>query len=250
MNKRIIALFCSLVAVVVIIVVMAITFTVGEVSVETTANIELNSKEKSDIIYDSKIVEHSSVFSLDEKIAISNIELCNPQLKVLSIERIFPNKVRINITKRVPILSLQLKDGTFALVDRELKVVQIVDTIEEAYISPIIGINLDTIQSGAFITTIDWLKSIIQSAEELSFVNERFSTFITSVEYQAFASEEKPNLIILKTNTGVSFAINENQGKDAFNYFYTHYMTLKENQKNSGYIVINENQITWVASLI
>ena len=80
-----------------------------------------------------------------------------------------------------------------------------------------------------------WLKPIISSAEDLSFVNERFSTLITKIERVTY--EDLENQTLLTTNTGVVFVIDDNLGTDAFNSFYTYYINEKNvTNQDHGYI--------------
>lgn len=234
MNKKLVILLSCLAVIVVIVICMSIAFTIDEVNVKTTNGLTIDEEVINDIILDSGIVAHSSIFGLEESTAISNIEKMHPELKVISIERKFPNDVYINISKRIPILSVAISDGSFALLDRELKVVEIVSEVEGAYITPITGISVNQIQKGSFVE-FEWLKPIISSAEDLSFVNERFSTLITKIERVTY--EDLENQTLLTTNTGVVFVIDDNLGTDAFNSFYTYYINEKNvTNQDHGYI--------------
>lgn len=251
MNRKLVTLLSCLAVVVIIVICMSIAFTINGVSVNTTNGLSMTEEEINEIYLDSGIVKHSSIFGLDEDISISNIEMLHPDLKVISIERKFPNKVVINITKRIPIIAVSITDGTYALLDRELKVVEIVNEIEDKYISYISGIKINTIQKGSFVEDFDWLENIVSSAEKLSFVNRRFSSFIVKIEREIYTEVEN-NKTLLTTNTGVVFVIDDVLGSDAFNYFYTNYMQRSDLEKSTGYIKYNadEKKLVYSNSLI
>ena len=151
MNKKLVILLSCLAVIVVIVICMSIAFTIDEVNVKTTNGLTIDEEVINDIILDSGIVAHSSIFGLEESTAISNIEKMHPELKGISIERKFPNDVYINISKRIPILSVAISDGSFALLDRELKVVEIVSEVEGAYITAIAGISVNQIQKVSYV---------------------------------------------------------------------------------------------------
>ena len=194
----------------------------------------------------------SSIFSVDESIVVRNIELAHPSYKVISVERKFPNTVCVNLTNRTPVYSMNIYDGTHALVDRELKIVDIVESDENVnYITRISGYELkNTVQKGGFLN-INFLREITAEAEKLSFVNQRMSSFIPSIEYSNVDNDV--NNILLKTNTGVILVIKEVQGSMGtyFNYAYTKYYTeLTEHQKTTGYVYLTDENIwTWSNTL-
>ena len=95
---------------------------------------------------------------------------------------------------------------------------------------------------------MNWLSSLIQEAERLSYINARFTTFIKQIEYRV---TENGNLVLFKTNKGVSLVTYDT--KDflvMFNAAYTYYMEqLPENNKSNGYVVLADSAWTWVDSI-
>ena len=146
-----------------------------------------------------------------------------------------------------------MQDGTYAVLDRELKVVDIVDDYSNiTYVTPIIGYTLSGAQKGGFLTGINFLSEITSEAENLSFVNQRFSCYIPSIEYLKEDNNEV-NKILLKTNTGVTLVIKEVPGSMGtfFNYAYTkYYNELTENQRSTGYVYLTDDNVwTWSSTL-
>ncbi|MBE5762742.1 MAG: FtsQ-type POTRA domain-containing protein [Clostridiales bacterium] len=252
MNKKLIGVIIGVSALVVLIIVLAVTFTIRNVVIDTTSTLSLTSEQQQELISDSGIKMKSSIFSVDESIVVRNIELAHPSYKVISVERKFPNTVCVNLTNRTPVYSMNIYDGTHALVDRELKIVDIVESDENVnYITRISGYELkNTVQKGGFLN-INFLREITAEAEKLSFVNQRMSSFIPSIEYSNV--DNNVNNILLKTNTGVILVIKEVQGSMGtyFNYAYTKYYTeLTEHQKTTGYVYLTDENIwTWSNTL-
>ncbi|MEG2675690.1 MAG: FtsQ-type POTRA domain-containing protein [Clostridia bacterium] len=246
MNKRIVGIFCGLLAVVVLVVLCCVIFVVGSVSVQTTAELELSAEMNAKILQDSNIVKYSSIFGISEEKAIENIEKNNPMLKVVLIERKFPNKVVINVATRVEMLAIAMENGKFAILDRELKILEIVDVLDSKKILSRVEnfVIPQDAQVGTFVENASWLKKVILGAERISFLNQRFAVFFPKMEYQ----EKK---IILHTNSGVKFAINSANSDDIstlISYAYS-FFTEKAMDKNSGYIVLQDKGWTWLPKI-
>ena len=243
MNKKAVVSLIVIFTVIALIVITSLLFMVNSITVEATSDLHLTASEEAEIVEDSKIVLHSNMFSLAENIAISYIELSHPYIKVISIERKFPSKVCINVSKRTPVLAMPLTDGTYALLDRELKVLELVPEVEYPYVTIISGTSISTPQLGAFCDDrLGWLSNIVTEAEGLSFVNARFATLIPSITFEE-ASEGNLGKIYLQINTGVTFVLENNTLAlgDYFNYAYTKYMKLNDLEKSSGYIIVQNN---------
>jgi len=241
MNKKAVVSLIVIFTVIALIVIISLLFMVNSITVEATSDLHLTASEEAEIIEDSKIVLHSNMFSLAEDVAISNIESLHPYVKVISIERKFPSKVSINVSKRTPEFAMPLTDGSYALLDRELKVLELVTEVKYPYVTIISGTLIDTVQLGAF-CKIAWLSNIVTEAEGLSFVNARFATLIPSITFEE-ASEGNLGKIYLQINTGVTFVLENNTLAlgDYFNYAYTKYMKLNDLEKSSGYIIVQNN---------
>ncbi len=247
MNKKLLGVIIGVVAIVVIVVVLGVTFVTRHVTIDTTSTLSLTDEEIKLLASESGIQLKASILSVDEAIVINNIETRHPSLKVISVERKFPDTVCVNITNRTPVYSIKVKDGTYAILDRELKVVNVVENLDDiSYITKITGYELSGVQAGG-IMDIKFLSEITDEAENLSFVNQRMSSFIPSIEY--LKVDNGINNIMLKTNTGVVLVIKEvtNSMGSFFNYAYTkYYNELTKNQRSTGYVYLtDENVWTW-----
>ncbi|MDE5654762.1 MAG: FtsQ-type POTRA domain-containing protein, partial [Clostridia bacterium] len=96
MRKRLWVILGIIVGIAVISVMAYCVFSIGKIDVNTTVDIAvLSQEEKDEIIALSGIKKGKNIFAIDEDIAIENIEKSLPTLKVISIERTFPNGVYI-----------------------------------------------------------------------------------------------------------------------------------------------------------
>ncbi|MGN0771166.1 MAG: FtsQ-type POTRA domain-containing protein [Christensenellales bacterium] len=233
MNKRLIITFVSLAAVVLLVVLSCVIFIVGDVQVETTAGLTLTDEQKAAIVSDSKIAKFSSIFSISEEKAAANIESKHPALKVVVIERKAPNKVVINMTSRTGIIAVATEGG-YAVLDRDLKCVEIASDIDGKFYSLTEGIDVVGVQPGDFVDN-DKIVAMIRGAEEVSFVGARFAAFFVKVSVSG-------SYVELTTNTGVIFRLNasDNIGtlvKQCYNY----YLNFTDNsQKQAGYIYLSQ----------
>jgi len=252
MNKKLLGVIIGVVAVVAIIIVLGVTFIIRHVTIDTTSTLSLTDEQIAVIASDSGIVVKSSILSVDEQTVIKNIENKYPSYKVVSVERKFPDTVCINITNRTPVYVMAIQDGSYALIDRELKIVDIVDEISElTYVTKISGYTLNSVQKGGFLN-IGFLSEITDEAENVSFVNQRMASFIPSIEYSKVNNDV--NNILLKTNTGVILVIKEVSGQmgSFFNYAYTkYYNELTDNQRSTGYVYLTTDNVwTWSTTLV
>lgn len=214
MNKRLIIIFVCLALFVLTLVVGAVVFTVNDV------DILLNSQEnvafdKAKILNISGIKKGQSVFTINSDKASANIEKQFPELKVIKIERSFPNKVRIHLDTRKAILKMKISNSdSYAVLDRELKIINIVNNDSEMYgEDKVVIINGYSYQGGNdalgnFINDnnndINALKKIISTLETLkpvNVVNERFSATFDNIDII------QGKCISLKTAFGCSLVI-------------------------------------------
>lgn len=146
-----------------LVVLVSAVFTVQSISVNwhTKPNV-LTVENNDNIISSSKIKQKSSVFTLKKKDYIASIEKNNSYVKVDSIEVQFPNKVVIHVSEREPYYYLNIGVGEYAILDEDLKVLELTNDLN-AYINKFgispIEMNIDstmianlTIGSGDFLS--------------------------------------------------------------------------------------------------
>lgn len=201
MNKRVIGIFAALAALALIAVVLGVVFVIGDVEVQPDVSFALSAEESAKIVNDSKIVVRGSIFSLDEQIAKDNVERNNPTIKVTDIVRKAPNKVCINVTRRVAVYAAATADGKYATIDGDLKIVEVIDTLrDDAFLCVIGGLTLADPHSGETLEGYDFLKDVYRAARGMSFKDKRFGTFFPTVRKDGGQA-------MLTTNTGVTLCV-------------------------------------------
>ena len=177
MRKRLWIILGIVVAIAFIAVMSYCVFSIGKIDVDTTVDMAVMTKEeKSEIIEISGIRKGKNIFAIDENIAKSNIELSMPTLKVISIERAFPNIVYIHVTRRTPVFWMLLDGGKYAILDRELKIIEISDVYDTS-LTQIVGVKAESVALGEILPDSKVLLNLIKGAETNSFINARFSAF-------------------------------------------------------------------------
>ena len=240
MHKRLWVILAVIASAVVLAVVLGTLFSIGGVDVNTTNDITLSAEQKSEIIELSQIKKGKNIFSVDEGIAINNIELNQPSLKVISIERKFPNKVVIYVTDRTAIFSCRTEDGRYAILDRELKVIAFSNG-EMPSLTKLTGLEGENFELGQVVDYKSGLLiKMIRGAERCSFINERFYTFFPKMD----VSEET---ISLTTNSGVVMQIPVSSNIDesiigCYNFYLQKTSTVG---KSSGFIRLKDNGWKW-----
>lgn len=208
-------MFAAIAAVIVIVVVCCVLFMVGAVEVETVIGLSLTDEEEKKIIAVSGISSGQSVFSVDESAAANAIEKAFPTLGVVTIERVFPNKVDIKITSRTGVAAVAIADSeSVAVVDRDLKIVGIAnfDEVEQKSLTLVEGYIVsgsDEQLLGAFLAAdkAGWLDELIDGAEQCRLTGVRLGEFAPRVVYVAAAEGEGAGTLTVVTQSGCDIII-------------------------------------------
>lgn len=120
-NKRLTIILIIFTVFVLVICLTSALFMLNSVSVNflSTATIFVNRQQ--DIIDSGQFDYGKNVLFLNKKKYIQNLELNNPYLKVINIETIFPNKLKINCIERAQLFYVEYGENIFAL-DEDFKV--------------------------------------------------------------------------------------------------------------------------------
>ena len=249
MNKRLIGLFVAVAAVVVIVVVCCVMFVIDDVTVTAVSGMQLSDEEASSIVADSGIEKGSGIFSVDESAAINAIEKNNPAIRVIAVERVFPNDVDIRVARRTGVVAIPI-DGSdrYAVVDRDLKIVSIaypdgVDSL--AVVDNFIVAGDDETLLGSFLTesAAGWLGQVIEGAEMSYLVQTRFGKMFPSVRYRP-----EENRVILVTVKGCAVEIPlDGDIATMFNYAWNYYSdhVSGTERENGGRIVLDAQSGGW-----
>ena len=237
MNKRLIIVFSSIAVIVLTLVIGAIIFTVSDIKVLVPGDVN-QTIDMTGVLNVSGIERGTSIFTVDEKGATAKIEKEYPTAKVVKIERFLPNKIRINIVVRVPILAMKVTDtGKHVLLDREMKIIEVVDssTVGELEIVNVVGeeLAIDNIDN------VDTLAGSFISTENLMFKQAIMDTVLaletygnTNERLYAFADEIVVNsskgYLHVKTNVGAKLVVRINAGKTTAEQMTVLYKKLDE----------------------
>ncbi len=251
MNKRLIAIFASLAAVVVLVVLSCVIFIIGDVTVRLSVGMESSPELREKIIQDSKIAKYSSIFGLSEEKATANIESANPSIRVLDIERKAPNVVQINVAYRTPMLCALTREGVYALLDRDLKVIRIVDAPQtQDWGSRWNGVTLQDAREGVFIAEYDWLKALLGAAEQVGLSKQRFGAFIVELHTDETTA-------YLLTNTGATLCVYKNadaaQAAQLLRGAYNAYLNAQgetAHRRDGGYWRLGAAGWEWTPALV
>ena len=248
MRKRLWIILGVIVGVAFIAIMAYCVFSIGKVDVNSTVDIAvLSQEEKDEIIALSGIKKGKNIFAIDEDIAIKNIELSIPTLKVISIERTFPNGVFIYVTRRTPVFYLALSGGQYAILDRELKIIAIQDDYD-ASLTQLVGVSVDGVKLGEVLPDSKMLATLIKGAERCSFINARFSAFYRKVSVEI---TEESAYVYLTSNTGVIFQlpVSSNIDESVVGSYSYYFDGASEKGKSEGYIYLDKHGWYWKETL-
>lgn len=204
----------SLAVAALIVILGATVFLVRDIDVSFGEGIDIDLKE--DIVAASGLKRNQNILFIKEKNAAAAIQSAYPYLKVTNIERRFPHDVIIFVAKRNPIIKIQLDDGNFALLDREMFVVEKVSKERLDNLEPSYGgfsgvsytISADEVKEGAVLSPkakepyIAFTQNIVAAFEMVGIFERAFCQF---VDYVKFNNLSGLCSIEIKTKSGVSF---------------------------------------------
>ncbi|HPD02197.1 MAG TPA: FtsQ-type POTRA domain-containing protein [Eubacteriales bacterium] len=212
MNKRLITLLIFLAVTVVVVILNFTVFTVSSVEVKFAG--EGGHISEDEILEAAAIKPANNIFTISEHLVVSRIQSKLPSVKVINIERVFPNKIIIHVAVRHPVLAFKaVGTDTFALVDREFCVVEVLESSalaqSETEDGPITKTNVEISSENlkAGINLIDTqrseiiiLQNIVAAFENLEIYGGAFSAFVSEINLDA----EK---LTVSTRSGVAFEI-------------------------------------------
>ena len=263
-SKLFIGLFIALILIVITIVLLACTvFVVREVSVVSDVSSYLVNDE--DIVESSGLTVGRSIITISKDKVKSSIEKDNPYVEVLSIRRVFPNKVIINVTVRRETMLISSSTGsTYAVVDLSMKVLDVIPSteIETVNATVVTGLTFDEPEQGAqsLIGTIldfdaplyeDILREIADFTVNYDLQGQSFSAFFKELSFSSDGA-----IVFIRTNKGVSLVLDKSLPNSIYDqmYFAMYYYTTSKDvniDRTRGYIAYNKAKgaYDWIESL-
>lgn len=125
MSRRLTIIFIVIILIAAVIILSSPVFSVKEINTTYPLTDKFTSQ---DIISSVNSLYNKNIFTVSESKASALIEKAVPYVKVLDIERKFPNQVLIKTTLRVGIIVLPVTNtNDFIIIDEELKILERVD---------------------------------------------------------------------------------------------------------------------------
>lgn len=245
-NGRVIAFFAVVLLIVIIIVLNVTLFTINDITVLNKVYSDLIVED--DIIESSNIEYGSNIFVLSERKTIADIELENPYIKVTSIERKFPNKVIIHVTVRTPVMTIPINGSEdYALLDSNLKILELCDVYSNLYSAStkVTGILVEEPIIGSTLALTNSFNTALSTIGYIAY-NENLDgvAFLTFFESISFNENEKNNVRV-KINSGVTFAITNNDYvEEQLRYCLEKYRLTDElsSERKSGYFYFTNDE--------
>ncbi len=252
MNKRLVILFVFLIIFIVLIVLASTVFVVTDINVNSDMGDSWY--VASDIIDISDIEEKKSIFAINENEITENIQETYPNIRVVSIERKFPNKVVLHITLRVPIISVAIEgESDYLITDWECSIIDVVSSTSQLYINStkIVGIeaesqlvNPNQSSNGDTNSLFDSISAIAAAAATFGLADDYFCTFFEDI------TVVDSNYLYAQTNAGVTFVFIsgiDTTISEQFNPVYTLFSSLELNnaRRMGGYYYFNFELSAW-----
>ena len=147
-----------------IVVLSSAIFALNSASINFLESPQKLQGKEEQIIESANFSYGSNVLFLGKTGYINAIEKANPYVKVVNIETVFPNKFVIHCIERQEVFAVQQKNGTYAIIDEELKVLktqnEFLNTTTNAILLTNIG-EIDNYEEGDFINLNERQKSLV-----------------------------------------------------------------------------------------
>lgn len=256
MNKRMVTLCVGFALIAIVLILNGTVFSVNQISVQfdqaQTAEEQLSLSEE--VINASGLKEGKNVFIVSESTMVRNIQTAVPSVRVLGIERVFPNKIVIYASKRIAVMAIPFKQGqqnnySYAVVDCDMVVLSIKDKLPEGLAS-VSGFELVgnyNIQPGnvldlAFGEEIFYLQNISMSFQYAGLTPDEIVAFISDVTFA-------DNILHIKARSGVDIILGSVRDlsteviKERIKKVYQWYKSYDESSPEilGGYVVYNPN---------
>ena len=184
-NKRLIILFSILLSIAIIVIFGSIIFSVSTI---TTFGYNINVYDEGQAlsreILDAANIQGRSIFLLNDDRIIAEIEEAVPQIQVVNIERLFPNRVKINFVKMYNYFRVY-RDGNYYSLRSSGRITNINEEADRNFIdifadrNPFLNLSVGDYMFNR--TTSDFLMQVVHSFEALGVGESAASNLIEFV---------------------------------------------------------------------
>ena len=187
-NKRRIIIISICVFVVLVIVLSSAIFNVRHVDVEFYSTDDAKITDMSVLTYfteddldditKSAKINGKSVFLIKKQKYIDNLESANPYLKVVGLEIVFPDRVRVKAIEREELYYYEA-DDKYVVLDTEFKVLRI--TTAQPSLIKVDGVQDTVCEAGSFIDKYN-LSNVAKSLNEAYVTNVKALSLFSKIE--------------------------------------------------------------------
>ena len=244
-RKRLYIIFGILMALTLIAFASSAIFSVK--SVEGYCNIKLDDLSLNERVGQAaSFVKGTSIFSVDEQEVIDEVESKVAGIKVINVERMFPNRISVNYVRLYEYFEVSY-DGKFFAMSIDGKVVSVRDTSKGAEVIKLIFEPQTEPKIGEIIVPKQ-ATAIIRTMERLNYKDTDASSII---EHINFAYNKA--YVYVKTRQGVTIRLYVNNNDDELGemlrFGLTAYVNkLNDAQRANGMIIVtNKSTASYVA---
>lgn len=187
-KKKVVLLVCLLVFAL-LLVLNGTVFVVQEITVTEYMTSGQTDLDKQDIA-ELAGMKGLHVLTISEDKAIENIETNKPYVKVEDIVRVSPWHVEIVVSTRVELIAVKNKNAGYAIVDKECRVLQNVETLGNREITIFEGVSTVSAKPGQILDIgkedVDKLVKIIDSFEYMGtngFCDKNFCKAVANIKF-------------------------------------------------------------------
>ena len=163
-SKRKLVITLSVVGVIILLLILSSAlFSLKTVTVDfatinsDSANSVLINYDKDEIVKVGNFAYNKNILFISYSGAKDRIEKAFPFAKVQGFTRHFPSSVVVTLTEREPVIKVARTDGKWAILDDELKVLMISNSLSEYYANlPTLdstALNVNGVEEGSFVSS-------------------------------------------------------------------------------------------------
>ena len=240
MNKKSIVLFVFLIVFCIVLILNGTLFLINDISFidyDTEKEYAFEEYDEEELLTALGIRYKMNIFTLSEKKATENFDNNISLLKLINIERIFPNKVKVTVLKRYPLYEINYNDNYYTL-DREGVVINV--SKEKTGATSVSGLEIKSITKGQFMTTENYaasrLTALGQACELYGYKDAYFTQIFERIDVNGYTFS-------LQTRTGVVIRFNvatnlKQKIREALSWYNS---TVAETKRYSGTLTIYDD---------
>lgn len=244
-NKKLLIVLIVVCSITLLIVLNSVIFSVQTVTTYCY-NAPYDEEFNNEIVKNSNIKKGGSIFALDKKKVTQALTENVPSIKVVNIEKKFPNTVSINYVKIFEYLRIE-QNGKYYCCSNDGKILRVLDSIEnedkliEFRVSPIKEVSAGEKFASDSSTEVAIATELLSALERLDFHRE-------AVELIDFIDIRKSQFVFIQMHSGVMIELQGNSNITAKLRMALSVFDSKYEWRNSGTLIVPDGdgqQATW-----